>query len=643
MSNSNDYRADIDGLRAISVLSVLIFHLSEKLLPGGFLGVDIFFVISGYLISKNISRELSKGTFTFHDFYRRRINRILPALFGVLLFTLVIAALFFLPLEFKRVANSVIEVITYKANYYFAKDYDYFSPLTSEIPLLHLWSLSVEEQFYFILPGLMLLMSKKLTASRILLTFFGLIVISTGVGEFYLFNGNPKLAYYSIFSRASELLVGTLIALAPFTIQKRAIAEATSLFGFLILILCLQLFSAVSRFPGFLALIPCLAAAAIIFANQNFSTWIGRILSNRILVFIGLISYSLYLYHWPIMAAVRYATSRSEFTFATGLLITIASFGLATASWHFIEKPFRRNHAQFKIVLKRNLLIPTGVTAALAIFVTSTKGLPERYGQQSDLLTQSLEYLSDKYCHIRFDSQNCRFGNNAYPSRTLLLGDSHAGHYQPVFDELGKNKNFSFIARSNDACPPLVKFNGTESLRGVSADCEKQTEWTKDIVDQFDIFIFAANWSTYAKKDESYFTQLKNSVRELKARNKKVVFVEQIPDCKGVTSYYRKLYSPQRILSNLEHVQKEITSTCGQKSQPANLFMQEFAKETGTTFIRPISEFLSEESFFEHGFLYKDDTHLNQKGGYRLGKWLSANSKEVLKIVQPDVNTRSLK
>lgn len=344
------YRPDIDGLRAIAVLSVVLFHINPQWLPSGFLGVDIFFVLSGFLITSIIYREMLSKTFSFTEFYNRRIKRILPLFFVVLITGLLISSYIFLPRDYRGVVDSALSSLIFLANRYFARQGGYFDTTSDEKPFLHLWSLSIEEQFYFIFPLFLLLIMKIPFLRRNILTILGLGILVSLSSAFIDLRGMEILnwdPYYLSHIRAGEMLVGSFLAvyITKYKIQekKRKSDEYIAILLLSILILCLFLDNIFVSplFPGILALVPCLAVAGLIFINQE-KNKISSFLSLKPMMWIGKISYSLYLWHWVVLAIMRYMYQESKLPLEWNLVAIIIMLILSVFTYYFIENPLRK-------------------------------------------------------------------------------------------------------------------------------------------------------------------------------------------------------------------------------------------------------------------------------------------------------------
>jgi peptidoglycan/LPS O-acetylase OafA/YrhL len=428
------YRRDIDGLRAVAVLAVLGYHLQISWFSGGFVGVDVFFVISGYLIGALIVKEVKLGTFSLLSFYARRVRRIAPA-FGVMVLSIMaISYVLLLPAEYVRVAWSALFAALSISNVYFSEHTGYFDVPASAQTLLHTWSLGVEEQFYLFFPLLVLLIIRY--APRLLNTGIGLLwVCSFGLSAAGALE-NPIAAFYLAPARAWEMLLGVLLVIWPIPAGlSTATRNLISALGLAMIGYSILEYSPDTPFPGTAALVPCAGAALIIAAGHAGHSVVGRMLSLRPVVFVGLISYSLYLWHWPVIFFQR--GDAEVLTNESRLLIVLFSFVLAILSWQFVEKPFRRGFksAPDRQVVVRGLL-GLGATALTAIFIITWDGFPARF---SPIARAYAAYLDKGQSHFRegscfivgsftfnnFDREKCLRRDRGKQSY-LLVGDSHA-------------------------------------------------------------------------------------------------------------------------------------------------------------------------------------------------------------------------
>ena len=360
------YRPEIDGLRTLAVLPVLSFHAGFTIFSGGFVGVDIFFVISGYLISTIILKELQNNRFTISNFYERRARRILPALFFVIFATLPFAWHYLLPDELIEYGKSLIAVPLFSSNILFWQSSGYFAQDSETITLLHTWSLAVEEQFYLFFPLLMIFLWRF--GSKTLLAIMLLIGVSSLLFSEYAWRNIPDANFYLIFSRAWELLIGVFAAFHLFYQKPKhslVLSQALSLIGLILIIFSIGFFNKGTPFPSLYALAPTVGAALIITFCQKGNV-VHKLLSNKVMVGIGLISYSTYLWHFPLFVYARMILDEPSLTIM-GLLSIVACV-MGFISWRFIEKPFRDKN-NFS---KKTIFIFSIIVSLVVIFIGAT-------------------------------------------------------------------------------------------------------------------------------------------------------------------------------------------------------------------------------------------------------------------------------
>lgn len=348
----NDYRPDIDGLRAIAVLAVLAFHAFPTLAPGGFIGVDIFFVISGYLISKHIWEDLSAGKFSIKTFYARRIRRIFPALSLVLFTSLILGWWILSPGEYEQLGKHVEGGAGFVSNIIYWKEAGYFDNAADTKPLLHLWSLGIEEQFYILWPLILLFLWRQPHHASWVLP---VVLVSSLLYSLWLVQQNTVADFYSPLTRFWELGLGAVLAHEPLRGRRLSpgLSEGLSWLGLGFIIASISLLDSHAPFPGAWALLPTLGAACLIQSGET--TWLNRqLLSRTWIVWVGLISYPLYLWHWPLLSFARIMESATpEPPVRAGLLI--ASFVLAWATWRWLERPIRSRPRTKKMILVLSL------------------------------------------------------------------------------------------------------------------------------------------------------------------------------------------------------------------------------------------------------------------------------------------------
>ncbi len=339
------YRAEIDGLRAIAVVPIILFHAGFEYFSGGFVGVDVFFVISGYLITTIILSEKEQGTFSLVNFYERRFRRILPALFMVMLVSLIFSLLWLMPSYMEDFSQSLMAVSTFSSNILFWRESGYWEISNELKPLLHTWSLAVEEQYYVLYP-LFLMQIWHFRKDWILGSFIVIAAISLATAQWGAYN-KPIPTFYLLPTRAWELSIGAGIAFyflyrkqtVRTLLSHKSVNEALGLLGLLMISYAVYVFDKGTPFPSLYALVPTVGTGLIILFSSS-QTMVGRLLSIKPLVAVGLISYGAYLWHWPLLVFARHLslTEPSELTFA---ILALLSFPLAYLSWRYIEKPFR--------------------------------------------------------------------------------------------------------------------------------------------------------------------------------------------------------------------------------------------------------------------------------------------------------------
>ncbi len=474
-SRDDGYRRDIDGLRAIAVLSVVIFHAFPGRLPGGYVGVDVFFVISGYLISGVICGQLARGRFSFADFYARRIKRIIPALLVVVAACYAFGWITLLPDEYRQLGKHIAAGMGFVSNFALWSEAGYFDASASSKPLLHLWSLGIEEQFYLVWPLALWWFARMRRGALGLVVGVGTISFAINLATVHT---SPVAAFYSPLSRFWELQIGCLLALLmrdwePRDPMPRKIADGLSMAGVAALGISIALFSTDLAFPGPWALLPTGGTFLLIASGP--SGWFNRqVLSRNVLVWIGLISYPLYLWHWPILS---FATIVEIGTPSTLVRVTaaIASVALAWATYLFVEKPIRFGpRRSFKVPA----LVAFSILAGLVgVGTYAQRGIPSRFPPEVQAIANfQYEYKTDaRYpdCWLSATQPFDGFApfctdTSAGRGHAVVWGDSHAARLYPGLKAvLGDKIGLSQFTR--DACPPML---------GVAApNCQKSNAW----------------------------------------------------------------------------------------------------------------------------------------------------------------------
>lgn len=460
--DKRSYRPDIDGLRAIAVLAVLFYHAALKPFSGGYIGVDIFFVISGFLITGLIVKDIRSNQFSLVTFYERRIRRIFPAYFTVAVVVGLSGAWLYDANTFKALAESLIASTLSLANILFYSQAGYFDGPSHLKPLLHTWSLSVEEQFYLFLPLILFLIFKY--ARRWLTPILVVLLLVSLAGSVFVMQTNSDAAFYMAHLRAWELLIGGLIALRPVRL-KSLLQEFLAMVGLGLILVCMVLYSENTRFPGLAALAPVLGTALIINAGVNGKPLVGKILSNPVMVFIGKISYSLYLWHWPLLLFGKYIAI-TGMTISAYLVWGLMTFALSILSWRFVETPFRSK--QF-LPQSRMFLVTGGIAAFIliaAVVVTLSEGFPARFDKDSWKSAATWNTDDEKWIRCLnyifahedepIDSEVCQLGELSAEPSILLWGDSHGMALASGLDQSARHSGSTIQMMIRNACPPLV-------------------------------------------------------------------------------------------------------------------------------------------------------------------------------------------
>ena len=492
MNPDAGHRTDIEGLRALAVIAVLLYHLGFETVSGGFVGVDIFFVISGFLIGGIVVREAGEGRFRWRDYALRRVRRIVPVMLVVLAVVSIAACLLLMPDELAGYAWSLGFSALFAGNVHFWMHRGAYAESEHEV-LLHMWTLGVEGQFYVLLP-LIVLGLMRFGRGALWFGLVGLAAASAAASLLY-----PSASFYMLPARLWEFLLGALVAITPLAVlDRRWVREALALIGLALIAYAALVFHADKPFPGWRAALPCLGAAAIIAAGSGGGSWVAGALSLAPVRFVGRISYSLYLWHWPVIVLLLLGLPAAELDWRLQALATVLSVALAALSWRFVEEPFRRGG-----IPARRLLAACGsVTAALvgaALALALTAGWPQRLSERGQAIAAGARYplddvLASGSCFISnrrqsFDAAACLAPDDGR-RRVLLLGDNHAAHLAP-----GLRANFPGSAISQ------VTAAGCRPVKGASAArypfCGALVERAyRDYLKAYgaDLLILAARW-----------------------------------------------------------------------------------------------------------------------------------------------------
>lgn len=485
---------EIEGLRGVAVLAVLFFHLGLSGFSGGFVGVDIFFTISGFLITRQISSELGRGEFSLVRFYERRARRLVPVLLVMLATTLAIGAVLFLPRDWAQMARNAASAGVFLSNIAYWMQVDYFDGDANIRALLHTWSLGVEEQFYLFFPPILL--ASTLFARKRMLGIIIVVATASFASSMWMMSVQPSAAFYLLPFRGWEFLLGALLAL---TLQQKILSDflrnAGGLLGFLLVGISVITFDDMTPFPGAAALLPCGGTALMIVSGSESLS--GKLLGSFPLTFVGKISYSLYLWHWPLIVFVNYQ-SIGRLTVVENLGLAAISVVIGYFSWRFVETPFRvprpREPAQ-AFFLRYG--IATAAVCSVASMIYFYQGIPQRFPKKAIVLASyaaSINPEGDKCGEVDLQlapNSTCTIGDAA-SARTFLWGDSHAGALFGALENMAKHGQ-STIYGATPQCPPLK--NG-----GTSSKClDGNRKRLKFVLShpEIETVIIAARWSLY--------------------------------------------------------------------------------------------------------------------------------------------------
>ena len=608
--SSIKYRPEIDGLRAIAVISVIIYHLNENWLPGGFLGVDIFFVISGFLITGIIITEIQQNSFSFKQFYTRRIKRIYPAFITVIALVSFIASAIFIYNDFNQLRKTIELATIFLSNFYLGLTQGYFDLSANENPVLHIWSLAVEEQYYLIFPLILILAYKnfreiKALFAITLVLFFILLATSFIPANVYKEVFHQPNIYYLSNLRFPELLVGSLLAIYHnfsnnFQLSKLA-NNTLAVLSTLLLFSCLFLMRNNTVFiPGVTLIIPCIFTALIIHTTSQ-NNIIKLCLSNKAIVFIGKISYSLYLYHWIFIAFAYYITGSKQIQGITVLIVVILTIIFSITSYYLIEQPIRKSKLNFKQAFIYLYLIPS-----LFIIGYNTYERKQIRKEQikEDVLSVNLE--------------------NNFPTTVLTIGDSHAGHLTYFLKYLGKQEGWkSTILSITDGkdCFVLVDKNNR-----ITPECQ-------DLFDEINspkykaIFISefydlrmggqpVPRFNTQAYFIDNFKTRFVETVKLLAKSKPVYIFANNSSISRSpVRGYLLEKYGLEKYLEPIRRM-GDIDAS--------NKIIHDLVKDIPNVYWVDAQQYLPKDSVMAEGkYLYGDQDHLTNFGAYYMAKEFS--------------------
>lgn len=618
---NNSFRYDINGLRAYAVILVVLFHFGILGFSGGFIGVDIFFVISGFLMTKIITDQIQKNNFSLIKFYLARGIRILPALLFLTIIITIIGWFILIPEEYKNYAKHAFSSINFLSNLiYYKESGDYFATDTHNKILLHTWSLSVEWQFYIILPILLIIFSKISNNKNnfsilIILSFILSLILS-----YIITQRNQMFSFYMIPTRAWEMLAGGIIHLYFSKINLSQTSKYISEgLGFFLLIISLILFKSTSPWPSINATLPVLGTMLIIIANNQHSI----LTKPKPLQILGNSSYSIYLWHWPIVFFLSYLSIHSTLGITLSIILSIF---LGWLSYHFIETPTRKKLSNLSTLKAYLILIFTIICLSIIyIYVYKKEGFPNRASQQYTEKTALIKYPFPEsgWCFYSVDNIDtlsvgskglqCHIGSTKKTAKSVLLfGDSYAGHNIPFWDILGKKEDLNINAISTNWCYPSLGtgFTGPKSSRAYQ-QCLINRKFLSKNLHNYDAIILAGRWAT-VYSDTKQVEELHFLIKSIAQTNTPLIIMD--------SPYYfgqniGNIYKRSVWLGTQFKMPSIINQNTDKDASIANNKLQNFSKEFRNTLYLSRDDLYSKDQIDSNNIPYSvDGGHISIQG-----------------------------
>lgn len=605
--SSIKYRPEIDGLRAIAVISVIIYHLNENWLSGGFLGVDIFFVISGFLITGIIITEIQQNSFSLKQFYTRRIKRIYPAFITVMALVSFIASVIFIYNDFNKLRKTIELAIAFLSNFYLGLTQGYFDLSANENPVLHIWSLAVEEQYYLIFPLILILAYKKFREIKVLfiitlILFFILLATSFVSANFYKEVLHQPNIYYLSNLRFPELLVGSLLAIYHNLSNKvqlsKQVNNILAILSTLLLFSCLFLMNNdIAYIPGITLILPCIFTALIIHTTSQ-NNIVKLCLSNKAIVFIGKISYSLYLYHWIFIAFAYYITGEKQINNQSIAIVIVLTIIFSVLSYYLIEQPIRKSKLNFKQSFLYIYFIPSLLLLGFNLYKRQTIRAEKEHIEQSIPVSNE----------------------NHYPAKVIILGDSHSSHLEAFLNYVGNKEGWKAdIFKDKFECSFIVN-------EQYQLDPNCQSVWQKD--SQYKAIFISAFYDlkmggqpvprfrpeTFIEPD--FKARFKNTVKQLAMQKPVYVFANNSSVSRSpLRGYLLENYGLEKYLTPI-HRMGDIDAS--------NKIIHDLVKDIPNVYWVDAQQYLPKDSVMAEGkYLYGDQDHLTNFGAYYMAKEFS--------------------
>ena len=670
------YRAEIDGLRALAVLPVILFHAGFEWFSGGFVGVDVFFVISGYLIATIIISEMAEEKFSIVNFYERRARRILPALFFVIAACLPFAWLWLAPNDFRDFGQSLVAVSTFSSNILFWLESGYFDTAAELKPLLHTWSLAVEEQYYILFP-IFLMLTWRLGIKWILILLSIVFFISLGIAQWGAYN-SPIAAFFLLPTRVWELLVGVFAAFYlkyNTHFKSHSINQALSLLGFCLIVYSIIAFDETTPFPSLYALVPTIGTGLLILCTVQ-KTFVHKLLSLKFITGIGLISYSAYLWHQPLLAFARHR-SISEVSELILIFLCLASLVMAWFSWKFVEAPFRRKDVISTATVFKFSLFSILFFSLLGLSIHFNSSFIRPYDAEilrlNDLKKVSINATEDCMHKLRGEDipsilTACRLGANKVGSTPtfIIIGDSHARALAPGLDALAKRLGITGLNLAHNSCFPSLGDGSYLPKNQTQIDCMRVRDNIRSILQILEVpnnVFLVARWAitveqtrfdnkegglesgtkvTYensSSKNLSYVDsiriELDETLNTIISYGLNPIIVEQIPEVgwNPLTGLIKiRLFNDIEVASSPETFSTSYQVFTLRNSQ-SNILLRSLAKEHSISYFAPSEVFCNLDSapnrciaHIDGEPLYYDDNHVTVFGAKLIAEKLFQTS-----------------
>lgn len=610
-----DMRLDVQGLRAVAVLAVLAYHADSAWLKAGFVGVDVFFVISGFIITALLTVPGYK--IDLRSFYASRLKRIVPAYAVMLAVVCAASSVLLLTGDFDFFRQSLKSAALFLSNQYFSDFGSYFAPRVEELPLLHTWSLAIEMQFYLFYPLVLLLLPRSWWLPSLSLIAAGLFLWAgmSGLG------GDLGSQYFSLLARVPEFMVGAVLALVLRDREVPALRSAlTGLLGAVVLVASF-LFIDKANFPGFLSIVPCLGAALIIAARRG---PVSSLLASRPMVWVGGVSYSLYLWHWPVLAFIRYYTG--QYALGVGWMLTAlgASFFLAWLSYRFIELPVRKSSDVWRLAPRWGLA--AGGLAAIAVLGIKLNSL----WVAPQPLAQTRYADPELICHGQQVGE-CKRGLASATPTVLVIGDSHAAQLNYFLDQAGEEQGVGYRIFTASSCIPIPGFDVDRLPEYARGPCRSQIVAVQQAMSGMGKVIVAGMWQ-YQVPSPAFVSAFQSFLDDATAANKQVVILGQVPmfrsDVQRVRRF-RELGLPATLALNEEW-------------RAANHKVALLAAgRVGVHFVDfSNSSFFADAPYEQGELIYQDNHHLNEIGARRYGHFAGGQLQQLFDQTQSSVSLK---